>query len=261
MQVNIYGISFPHAPREFCARQVFDHYTVCSFETPFLYEKDGVLLPGKPGDILINTPGHAVYHGPRQDMAQGFVNDWFYIHGDDFGALLTRYPLPVNEPFSVGQGLFLRKYAHRIHQEFHSGHPGEAELMECILTEMVIDLHRAYLQENLSRRSPDSIAAVQKAVFQNPGYPWTLSEMAQRSGYCVSRFSELYSAAYGTSPMDHVLAARVDLAKQLLQSGQATVSRAAELCGFNTVNYFSKYFKQVTGLTPTEYMKKDRRPY
>lgn len=260
MKITVFGISFPHAKGEFCIRSISNHYILCCFETPFLYERDGKLIPGEAGDILINTPGQVVYHGPRKDAEQGFVNDWFHILGENFGELLQRYPLPLNQAFSVGKELFLRDYARRIRQEFRSGNPGEEELISCILTELIIDLHRAYTQTTNRGLSNDSIDAIQKAIYQSPGNIWTLQDMAQRSGYSVSRFSELYTKRHGVSPINDVLRARISLAKRLLSSGQATVSQVAQLCGFRTVNYFSKYFKQCTGVSPSAYLKQYLNP-
>lgn len=255
MELTAFGIDFNHAKGEFAKKIIPPHYTVCLFLTPFLYEKDGRLCEGNTGDILINTPGHIVYHGPRKDMKEGFRNDWFYISGSELGDLLKSYPLPLNTAFHLTDSSFFREYAKRIAFEFHERLVGNDKKIECIITEMLIDTHRKYTQSIGESKKLDGINAAHLAVIREPQREWKLADMARYGGYSTSRFSELFVERYGISPINFVLRTRIELAKKLLSSGQANVSRVAELCGFNTVNYFSKYFKSATGTTPSEYIK------
>ncbi len=254
MKLKNLGADFTHRKGEFCFKTKFPFYTVCCFSTPFLYLRDGNLCEGEKGDILINTPDHIVYHGPRSDSEVGFVNDWFQIDGDDFYQLLQKYPLPLNIAFSVGEGYFFRKYANRILSEYNSKKSGADDMISCLITQMIIATHRAYTKENSYDEPYSDIAAVRRKIIKNPERAWTLKEMTALCGYSVSRFSELYSKLYGISPMNDVINQRITLAKRLLLSGQASVSYVAEACGFNTINYFSKYFKKATGYSPSEYI-------
>lgn len=265
MKLRNLGVNFEHRKGEFCFKTAHPFYTVCCFSTPFLYLRDGKLCEGEKGDILINTPESIVYHGPRADSDEGFVNDWFHIEGDDFAALLKKYPLPQNVAFNVGEGYFFRKYANRMLSEYNSEKIGADDIINCLITQMVIDTHRAYIKENSSDEPYADIAAVRRAIIKNPEKNWTLKELTAMCGYSTSRFSELYRKLYDTSPVNDVINQRIVLAKRLLISGQASVSYVAEACGFNTINYFSKYFKKTTGYSPSEYISlfyaEDKNPF
>lgn len=255
MELRNLGADFKHRKGEFCFKTTFPFYTVCCFSTPFLYLRDGRLCDGEKGDILINTPDHIVYHGPRADSNEGFVNDWFQIEGYDFAELLKKYPLPQNMAFSVGEGYFFRKYANRILSEYNSEKIGADDIIDSVITQMIIETHRAFTKENSFDEPYADIAAVRRKIIKNPAKNWTLNEMTEMCGYSVSRFSELYCKLYGTSPINDVINQRIALSKRLLVSGQASVSYVAETSGFKTINYFSKYFKKVTGYSPSEYIK------
>lgn len=254
--LDFYGIAFPHGRGEFCARKTAKYYTVCCFETPFVYEYDGGLHSGNVGDILIVEPGRIVYHGPAKGMASGFVNDWFHIIGDDFRQLLERYPLPLNKSFSVGKPYAFRSCALQIENEFGSNKPGSHEMITAVLTQLIIQLHRDYVAYTRGGLYQDAMEYIHSMIHQNPGRKWTLLEMSQISGYSVSHFSHLYSSRFGVSPVDDLIDQRIQLAKQLLSSGQTTVTRTAELCGFQSINYFSKCFKQRTGVSPVKFINK-----
>ncbi|MBR2885341.1 MAG: helix-turn-helix transcriptional regulator [Clostridia bacterium] len=254
MELKVLGIDFPHKKGEFCHKTKSSFYTVCCFSTPFLYLKDDVLHRGNKGDILINTPENIVYHGPVPDSECGFINDWFHINGDDFTSLLKKYELPLNTAFNVGDNSIFRKYMNRLTREFSSNKIGAEDFIDAIITQLIISLHRAYTKINFYDESFEKIAVVKRAIVKNPQDNWCLKTMSELSGYSISRFSELYSNLYGISAMNDVLFQRIELAKRLLVSGQASVSYVSKACGFNTINYFSKFFKKSTGYTPKEYM-------
>lgn len=256
MKLEILGIDFPHKKGEFCHKAIYPYYTICCFSTPFVYLKDGVLQEGEAGDILINSPDSVVYHGPREDSNKGFINDWMHIGGDDLTALLKKYPLPLNEAFSVDEGFFMRKYLNRLNSEHNSEKIGSDDVIDCIVTQMIINMHRAYKKQNAYDETYQRIYNVRRAIVKNPSKNWTLKDMSDLSGYSISRFSELYRKIYGISPINDVIDHRILLAKQLLLSGQASVAYIASACGFSSINYFSKLFKEKTGHGPTEYINR-----
>lgn len=253
MNIKTLGYDFPHKKGEFCKKRICDFYSVCCFSTPFLYLKDGELIKGKAGDILINPPGVMVYHGPEDNAEKGFVNDWFQIIGEDFKELLEKFPLPLNIAFSVSKKDFLRKYAVKITRELSYDFEGKEQLITCYITEMIIDIYRNLKNQRKETEKISNIINVHNEIALNPARNWTLKEMTSLSGYSVSRFCELYKKTYGISPVNAVIYERIEMAKKLLISGQASVLVVSEACGFSTVNYFSKCFKNLTGYTPSSY--------
>jgi AraC-like DNA-binding protein len=196
-----------------------------------------------------------VYHGPLENAKEGFVNDWFQIIGDDFAQLLSKYPLPLNEAFSIGKNDFFRKYAIKISNEIKTDAVGRKELVTAYITEMIIKVYRIYKSVNLQSESIEAIVKIRNKIALNPERDWRLKSMAESSGYSVSRFCELYKDTYNISPVNDVIYERIEMAKRLLISGQASVASVSEACGFSTVNYFSKCFKKIVGCTPNQYCK------
>ena len=68
-------------------------------------------------------------------------------------------------------------------------------------------------------------------------------------------FRRLFHQAYGISPRQYILDARINHAKHLLSEQAATVTLIAEACGFSSVYHFCRAFKAMTGQTPKEYVK------
>ena len=78
-----------------------------------------------------------------------------------------------------------------------------------------------------------------------------LSELAGVSQVYLRR---IFKKQQGVSPAGYVIRQRLQLAQQLLLSGQQlTVAQVAAMAGFRDPLYFSRLFKQQLGLSPTEY--------
>lgn len=75
----------------------------------------------------------------------------------------------------------------------------------------------------------------------------------------VSRsvFFKKVKTLLGVAPIEFVREMRIRKAIELIRSGQHSMSQVAYMVGFNDPHYFSKTFKQKTGMTPSEYQRKN----
>ena len=60
-------------------------------------------------------------------------------------------------------------------------------------------------------------------------------------------------SVFGTSPNNYLLNRRIERAKELLRQPGAYIADVAYRSGFSDPKYFSKCFKKLTGMTPTEF--------
>ena len=79
--------------------------------------------------------------------------------------------------------------------------------------------------------------------------PLTLEELAQSCNMNKSAFRRVYTNVYGQSPIAHLLDLRIEKAKELLLIG-SSLEQTAFSTGFKDINYFIRYFKKTTGMTP-----------
>jgi AraC family transcriptional regulator len=73
----------------------------------------------------------------------------------------------------------------------------------------------------------------------------------------VSRyhFIRMFGKTTGLTPHKYLTEVRMEKAKELLRSGNYSVTEAAMLCGFESIPHFSETFKKSTGFTPVDYKK------
>ena len=256
MRIVYAGKDFPHKNGEFCQRIMPDLYGLFYFHTPFLYEKDGEMLCGNAGELLLTKPGQVVYHGPI-DSDHSFVNDWMYVT-KDLAPLLEKYPIPCGAGVKISRQMILHRAIVKATEEITRKETGYEEKINCILIEMVIDLHRAWLNHG-SESSAMRIATIHDQVMQSPEQDWTLEKMASLCGCSVSHFSWVWSKRYGCSPKAELLQKRLDLAEQMLVCSQLSIGEISERCGFQSIYYFSKCFKKNRGLSPRQFAQMQKK--
>ena len=259
MEVLAYGVEFKNRKGEFCTRSQYGYYFVSHFRTDYMLDVGGSLVRGRAGDIYIATPGIEVYHGPTPEMQDGFVNDWMYVDGEDLGALLERYPLPIGVPFRIDDPFFLTSVTERISRELSYCEVGYEDKCDLLLSDMVIELYRSY-KRNCGIGREARLDRVRGELMKNYMKEWTLSDIAKLSGYSESRLSSLYKGAFGTSPINDLIDRRIEQAKLLLLYGNLSVNEIAEAVGFSSIFYFSKQFKKREGMSPTEFKRSSENP-
>lgn len=82
--------------------------------------------------------------------------------------------------------------------------------------------------------------------------------LAKQCGISEIYFRKIFTEQFKTSPKQFMTDIRINKAKQLLSEGILKIHIIAEECGFSNPYHFSHFFKQKTGLSPTEYMKQNK---
>ena len=81
----------------------------------------------------------------------------------------------------------------------------------------------------------------------------SLDEMAQSVGLSTAHFARMFRKSTGQTPHQFVLRQRLDRAKAMLRAPEARVLDVAIACGFKTQQHFAQVFRDVWGVSPTEY--------
>jgi AraC family transcriptional regulator len=82
-----------------------------------------------------------------------------------------------------------------------------------------------------------------------------LDEMAQSVGLSTAHFARMFRKSTGESPHQFVLRRRLERATAMLRAPDARVLDVAMACGFKTQQHFAQAFRDVWGVSPTEYRR------
>lgn len=85
-----------------------------------------------------------------------------------------------------------------------------------------------------------------------------LNEIAEFCGYSVSHFSMIFKKKTSRSPIEYFSNLKIQRASQMLDFTDMPVNEIAEKLSFEDPFYFSRVFKKLMGLSPTEYRRKKK---
>lgn len=73
------------------------------------------------------------------------------------------------------------------------------------------------------------------------------------SAQSATNLKTIFKSVTGMGVMEYYRHLKIERAKQLLREGNGNITQIADRLGYTSVHYFSRHFKQSTGMTPREY--------
>ena len=115
-----------------------------------------------------------------------------------------------------------------------------------------------YLNENATDRIPPSPGTIPKAVeYINSHIDQDIEIDDICAAIHVSKyyFCRKFKQATGTTVMSYILNTRIASAKTMLENPSITIGEVSEKCGFSSISYFCRVFKEKTDMTPLQFQK------
>lgn len=104
-----------------------------------------------------------------------------------------------------------------------------------------------------TRGRADPIAEVQDYLRANLTEHISVAELAAIAGFSVSHFSALFRRTAGFGALEYQTRLRMSLARELLDTTDRTVASIARQVGYDDPMYFSRQFRRIHQVSPTQY--------
>ena len=217
----------------------------------------GMVLKGK-GSLTVNGESVAIAKGDVYFIRKSSVfslkrsenMEYFYIsfHGWHADELIERLRISQTNCVFGGHGELLTFWT----SCFERSESGNLDLFsEAVLLYTVANLAETRKESN---ELSDKIAEYANHHFSDPTL--NLTDIAGALGYDAKYISALFRAKRGITFTQYLRSLRIKHAAFLFEEGVESVKSVAMLSGFSDALYFSKIFKQETGLSPSEYLKR-----
>ncbi len=82
----------------------------------------------------------------------------------------------------------------------------------------------------------------------------TLKELMEYSGTNRTAIENIFRENLGKGAVEYFLILKIELAKKYLREDNYNITQISEILGYSSIHYFSRQFKKITGMTPTEYL-------
>lgn len=113
------------------------------------------------------------------------------------------------------------------------------------------DLFNAFQSLNAPR---NIMREVEEYITKNYTERITNQSLARHFGFVPSYISRMFREYKGVSPCDYLTQVRIENAQRIIrETGNVNFHEISYALGFSDSSYFSKIFKKIVGMTPTEY--------
>jgi AraC-like DNA-binding protein len=110
----------------------------------------------------------------------------------------------------------------------------------------------------LSPRERDNrrLLRARDAIDRDYGRPLDVPTLARIAHVSPSHFSRSFKATFGETPHRYLQRRRIERAMALLRDTATPVTDAALIVGFSSLGTFSRTFRDVVGVSPSEYRRR-----
>ena len=113
------------------------------------------------------------------------------------------------------------------------------------------DLEEACTSINIQKNRP--ISQAKQYIQAHYSEALSLDNLSNQVGFSPSYFSTLFGKETGKTFTEYLTGVRIEEAKKLLRDSNIYIELICKMVGRNDSKRFSKTFKKVTGISPTEY--------
>jgi len=205
----------------------------------------------------VNAPNLLVAAFVCLSPAMRFFEDRLLKVGDAERNLLAQvirearsaYSSPLNDPY-------LEKLTLRENVPF-----GAEQMMKLSIEQLLIQLIRRAGETKTPKTTSSIREAADNALLrrvmayleEHVREQLTLDDVCADNLIGRSSLQKAFRAKTGGGVMEYFSRLKIETAKQYIRDGQRNFTEIAHDLGFSTIHYFSRRFKVVTGMTPTEY--------
>ena len=129
------------------------------------------------------------------------------------------------------------------------------EMEQLLVKQLLITVYRCS-SINFDNTFDDMVVGIKRQFENEYRKTYTLSTIAKEYNISVSSLSHRFQTATGVSVMEYLLFCRMANAKQMLVETNISIGEIVENCGFSDNSNFSRTFKSLTGLSPSDFRKK-----
>src|SRR5579862_2538557 len=146
-----------------------------------------------------------------------------------------------------------------VHAEMVAGFPSGRLFLDSIEQAMAVALVSGqavrYRPVRVSRGGlgPARLRRIRELVHARLEDELGLDELAQSVGLSTAHFARMFRKSTGETPHQFVLRNRLERAKAMLRVPNTRVLAVAVACGFKTQQHFAQVFRNIYGVSPTEY--------
>jgi AraC-like DNA-binding protein len=229
-------------------------------------------FPIATGDVLVIDQNHV--HGYRNarglEIANILFDEQFVLERERSLTHLAGYQALVHlEPgarsrlsfggklkLTTANRIMIEERIFELRDELGAKHEGYQALSLSILVDIIVRLCRIYrTSASETQRNLCDMGYVVGFLERNYHERIEIKDLEPLVAMSARTLMRRFSQATGTTPMQYLLRVRVTRAAHMLRTTQASMTDISAEVGFSDSNYFSRQFRKIIGISPTDYRR------
>jgi len=210
----------------------------------------------RAGELLVIPPQTPHLYGA--DKSRPWSINWLHAQGPLLDGFLRELEISPDKPvIHIGDAARVLALFEEVLAVMEQGYATQQLLCASYalahLMAMLVREHRGacHEQPSVQQRVSQTITYMKQHMNQS----LQLNSLAAMANLSRSRYTELFKQQAGYAPIEYFIRLRMHHACQLLDTTQHSVKVVASTLGYTDPLYFSRVFRSVNDLTPTEYRK------
>jgi AraC-like DNA-binding protein len=237
-------------------RQVAEGRTLPEFQLVYVSNGEGIFAAGGktytviPGSLLLLLPGMKHFYKPVYEI--GWHEYWAGFNGSFFTRLLEEGILSQEHVFfEIGLRDCILTIFNQIFDEVRTQRP-LYQLKACSGILTLIAEMLAYKRRKEQPNYYQKIVEKAKYLMESNIYgDINISGIAEQLNISTSRFNEIFKTYTSMTPYQYYMHIKIHHAKSILEQEDLSIKEVAFKLGFEDQYYFSRVFKNKTGITPS----------
>lgn len=223
------------------------------------YEVENFRKEVQPAQLLVVPPGTPHTYGA--DERHPWTTFWVHLKGDsvkpllgELGITVACTVLPLGEDTKIlalfEQALEVLEHGYATSRLLYA-----SQVVQHLIGLMIWNRHR-----NLAG-TPETAQKVAQSITymkQHLDQPVKAASLAALANLSESHYRSLFKRQTGYGPVDYFIRLRMHKACQLLDTSNLSIKEISTIVGYDDPYYFSRAFKTVYDLAPTEYRLKHK---
>ena len=135
--------------------------------------------------------------------------------------------------------------------------PGYEFITKTLLQQLLIAIFQNIKKQNQNYSTSLKVEKIIEYMHQNINNRVTLTELSEMVQLSSTYLSRAFKETTGYSVIEFFNKIKIDKAKELIIEGDKKVKEVAQALGFTDEFYFSRIFKKIEGISPSEYYSKN----
>ena len=229
-----------------------DHYLLHYIRSgKGIYCFDGNVFHLTAGDMFMIFPSTVVSY--MADAQDPWEYCWVGFNGTEARRMLSESAFSESSPvLHVNEGNRLETYLFNIYRS--SGNTPSADVrMAGYLHLLLAELMEVAPAERRSMEMQEYLAQALRYIQYNYATDIQVAQMASYVGISRSQLYRAFMDKFEVSPHTFLKRYRINEACMLLRNSNLSISEVANSVGFSDPLYFSRVFKEIKGVTPTQF--------